>query len=353
MDTANHGSVDATRLSRLTRGINTSHWFAQTELTPGHFHGYITPDDLSGIEALGFRHVRLNLDPNVLFDASQPQRLNPRHLRYVDAALDMILASRLAVVLDLHPDAEFKRRLGGDSGFAAIVASFWRGLARHVASRDPELVFLEVMNEPQVWISRQWVAIQAQIATAMREGAPWHTLIATGHGWSSVDDLIQLEPLPDENVVYNFHFYDPFTFTHQGATWGDPAWPYISGVPYPASPEAVAPVAQQISDERAQAAVIAYGCERWDTAKLEARLLRARSWAIHHKVSLTCNEFGVYRPATPPTARIAWLGDVRGLLERLGIGWAMWDYAEGFGLMEERNGSRVVDLQTLSALGLA
>ena len=26
-----------------------------------------------------------------------------------------------------------------------------------------------------------------------------------------------MEPLHDSNVIYNFHFYEPFLFTHQGA----------------------------------------------------------------------------------------------------------------------------------------
>jgi hypothetical protein len=115
---------------------------------------------------------------------------------------------------------------------------------------------------------------------------PRHTVIATGHEWSSVDDLVALEPLADGNVVYNFHFYDPFTFTHQSATWGDPAWSHISGVPYPSSPEAVQPMLASVADERARESVIAYGRQRWDTGKLEARLLRAANWAMRHKPDL-------------------------------------------------------------------
>jgi len=65
-----------------------------------------------------------------------------------------------------------------------------------------------------------------------------------------------------------------------------------------------------------------------------------------------CNEFGVYRAKTPECSRLHWLQDVRTALERHGIGWAMWDYADGFGVAVRKNGEVVSDVQTEYALGL-
>jgi hypothetical protein len=186
----------------------------------------------------------------------------------------------------------------------------------------------------------------------MRDGAPGHTLIATGGGWSTVDDLAALTPIADPNVVYNFHFYEPLTFTHQGATWGDPTWQQLKGVPYPANPQAVEAVLPNLADANARHYGVDYGQEYWDTIRIEERLLRAVDWGRRHNVRLTCNEFGVYRPVAPPTARMAWLRDVRALLERYAIGWTMWDYAGGFGVVVERDHQRVIDHDTVQALGL-
>lgn len=33
--------------------------------------------------------------------------------------------------------------------------------------------------------------------------------------------------------ISTFHFYAPFMFTHQGATWTDPSMKSLSGVPFP------------------------------------------------------------------------------------------------------------------------
>jgi aryl-phospho-beta-D-glucosidase BglC (GH1 family) len=349
----NRPRVSPTRLARLTRGINVSHWFAQAELASDHFRTYIGAEDVDHIEAVGFNHVRLSVDPLVVFDPGRPDRLKTAHLQSLDAALDMLLAGNLAVIVDIHPDDQFKMRLGADTAYAAQVASFWGALASHLAPRDPERVFLEAMNEPLVWSAERWNAIQLQLLNAMRQGAPSHTLIATGGGWSTVQDLAALTPVADPNVVYNFHFYEPFTFTYQGATWGDPTWQQLKNVPYPANPQAVQSVLADLHEANASQYVVDYGEERWDITRIEQHLLRAVAWGRTHGVSLTCNEFGVYRPVTPPMARIAWLRDVRTLLQRYAIGWSMWDYAGGFGVMVDRDNRRVVDPDTLQALGLA
>ncbi|HEX8872263.1 MAG TPA: hypothetical protein VF758_05825, partial [Candidatus Acidoferrum sp.] len=68
---------------------------------------------------------------------------------------------------------------------------------------------------------------------------------------------------------------------------------------------------------------------------------------------LVCNEFGVYRKTAQPADRARWLNDVRTALERHGIGWTMWDYAGGFGVVVKENDQTTVDEVTLKALGLS
>jgi hypothetical protein len=343
--------VSDERFARLTRGINVSHWFAQAEISVHRFKTWITAEDVRRIADLDFRHVRLPLDPLVLFNLAAPERLNTTYLSFFDAALDMILDEGLAVIIDLHPDDGFKRRLATNSEFAGVVARFWRALAAHLSRRDPEFVFLEAINEPQITDPFRWNTIQQQWLAAMREGAPKHTLIATGYRYSSIDDLQGVRPVLDPNVVYNFHFYEPHTFTHQGATWGAAHWRYLRDLPYPSSPGAVAAVLPSI-DPRGRSVAEQYGRERWNGARIEERILQAVRWAQRRSVRLTCNEFGVYRQAAPVEGRLTWIHDVRAALETYGIGWAMWDYAGGFGLVVTRDGRRVVDEGTLHALGL-
>jgi len=352
---AKRSGVSDARLARLARGINLSHWFAQS---PGgnysreHLTTYNTERDLDLIARMGFSHVRLTLNPKAISDSLEGVPFNPERLALLDTAIAGFLARDVAVVVDLHPDDDFKTPLAKDDAAVERLVAFWRALAGHLAETDPERVFLEVMNEPVIADADRWNAVQKQVLAAMRASAPRHTLIATGPRWSSVDELEKVEPAADPNVVYNFHLYDPHNFTHQGATWGADFWRHFRDVPYPADPEAVEKILPGIADEQAKQILRGYGGERWNADKIEEIVARAARWGEEHGVRLTCNEFGVYRKVAPTDARLRWIGDVRTALQTHHIGWAMWDYAGGFSVVVEKDGRREPDPATLEALGL-
>ncbi len=114
--------VGDARFARLARGINLSHWFAQApRYDKAHFEAYNTLDDIKLIKSIGFSHVRFTLNPVPLLNEREPDRLNPEVLQSVDRALDMILGQELAVIVDPHPEDDFKLSLrdSDDSGRAS------------------------------------------------------------------------------------------------------------------------------------------------------------------------------------------------------------------------------------------
>src|ERR1035438_9877219 len=100
------------RAERLQRGINASEWFAQVYdkrgYTPEHFQAWTTAEDISLINAMGFDHVRLSVNPEPMFNARESNKIPAEYLGYLDAAVKMILDRGLAVVIDLHPESDFK-----------------------------------------------------------------------------------------------------------------------------------------------------------------------------------------------------------------------------------------------------
>jgi endoglucanase len=346
------------RAEKLKRGINASEWFAQVYdkrgYTPEHFQAWTTGEDIALIKAMGFDHVRLSVNPQPMFDAREPNKIPVEYLASLDAAVKMILDHGLAVVIDLHPESDFKARLAKEDDFVQRFADFWRALAAHYSALDldAERVFFEIMNEPEFSDPYRWMGVQAKLAAAIREGAPAHTILAAGARWSDNDDLIFQEPLHDANVIYNFHFYEPHIFTHQGATWSAYSWHWLHGLKYPSSPEGAARMAGQVLDERDRLQVIRYGLEHWDAKRIEAEMKQAAEWARRRGVPLVCNEFGVYRAYSDPEDRAAWLHDVRAALEHNGIGWTMWDYSGSFGVVTKKDGKTVADEGTLRALGM-
>lgn len=349
-------SIDlAARFRRIRRGINLSHWFSQAaNYSKTHLESHTTAQDIALIKSMGFDHVRFPLEPApLLAETPDPSILNATYLAQVDRALDMILSSGLAVIVDIHPSDEFKLRMNRDERGIEAFAKFWRTFASHLSKRDPESVFLEVINEPMVEDGYRWYGIQSKLIAAMRAGAPQHTIIAAGHRWSGLGEMLALEPYADPNIIYNFHFYEPFAFTHQGATWAGPHLPYYKNIPYPSSPDAVKLVLDTVLDEPAKYNLLRYGEDNWNAGRIDRELGAAAAWAAKHRVFITCNEFGTFRRYSKPVDRNVWTHDMRIALEKHGIGWTMWDYAGGFAVVEKANGQAQRNTDLLKALGLA
>src|SRR5215510_15629199 len=342
------------RFDRLRRGVNLSHWFSQApNYTKERLETHTTAADIALIKSMGFDHVRFPIEPApLLSDTPDPSVLNGTYLQYVDRALDMILGAGLAVVIDIHPSDEFKLRMNRDERGVEAFAKFWRAFASHLSKRDPEFVFLEVINEPMVEDGYRWYGIQGKLIAAIRAGAPNHTIIACGHRWSGLYEMLFLHAYGDPNVIYNFHYYEPFAFTHQGATWAGPNLPFYKEVPYPSTPEAVMKVMDTIPDATARYNLLRYGEDRWNAARLDAEIGMIAQWAEKNHVPLTCNEFGAFRRFVRPADRAAWISDMRTVLEKHGIGWTMWDYAGGFSVVNKKDGVATPDAETVKALGL-
>jgi hypothetical protein len=346
------------RAGHLKRGINASLWFAQSanDYSAHHTDTEITKDDIALIAQMGFDNVRLSIDAAPLGQSMMGYGHGPNadFLSRLDAAVDTILADGMAVQIDLHPEESYKQPLRTENQAVDRMVMLWRRLAAHYANRDPERVFFEVMNEPEVNDPYRWAGIQARVAAAIREVAPNNTIIATGPNYSDIVDLLTQHPLLDGNVIYNFHFYDPHEFTHQGAGWGSPYWIYEHGIPYPATETTMQELLKEIPDPADRYRLENYWLDHWDAHRIRLLIDEAAAWGKANKVPLICNEFGAYRRVTDPVSRNAWIHDVRTALEADGIGWAMWDFHGGFDVAprDRDTGKSVPDLATVEALGL-
>ncbi len=347
------------RAQHLRHGINASEWFAQSgDYSAARTDRYTDAEDIALMARLGFDHVRLSIDAAALEqDPRAADGLNGDFVARLDRAVDTMLADGLAVEIDMHPSDAYKQQLrSGDEGVERFTA-LWRKLAAHYANRDPERVFFEILNEPEVSDPYRWAGIQAHVAEAIRQVAPRNTLIAAGANYSSLHDLLQLEPLADGNVIYTFHFYEPHEFTHQGANWGVAWWSETQSIPYPAPNFASSADLQaflhEVPDAADRAELEDYFLDGWNARHIRLLIDEAADWARAHHVPLLCNEFGAYRAYADPVSRANWIRDTRTALEADGIGWAMWDYRGGFGVVTKQDGQPAqVDETTVRALGL-
>jgi hypothetical protein len=343
------------RAQHLKRGINASMWFAQSrDYSAARTDRFIDAQDIALIAQLGFDNVRLSIDAAPLMQYPRGENgLNAEFLSRVDRAVDAMLAKGLAVQIDLHPEDSYKQQLRSGSDGVEQMTELWRHLAAHFAKRDPERIFFEIMNEPEVGDPLRWAGIQAEVAAAIREVAPRNTIIATGPNYSDLRDLLTQHPLPDGNVIYTFHFYTPYEFTHQGAGWGVPWWSYTHGIPYPATEASMAEALKEVPDAVNRYDLEGYWLNHWDAHRMQLMIDAAAAWGQDNHVPLICNEFGAFRDHSDGQSRTNWIHDVRTALEADGIGWAMWDYRGNFGVVTKMDGHAAIpDPAVVEALGL-
>ena len=113
----------------------------------------------------------------------------------------------------------------------------------------------------------------------------------------------------DENIVYNFHCYDPVTFTHQHAYWV-----YHADVSHDVSFE--------------EAALPADYFDQLFAPAIEA--------AKKYNAMLYCGEYGVIDKATPEDT-VKWYRQIHETFEKYGIARSAWSYKQmDFGLTDTR-----------------
>ncbi|QNI30248.1 cellulase family glycosylhydrolase [Alloacidobacterium dinghuense] len=341
------------RAQHLQRGINASIWFAQSSgnYSVERLRTFTTSDDIALIRQLGFDHIRVSIDADPLLPWLRDPETTP-FVAELDRAVKIMLDQQLAVIIDIHPESSYKAQLLRGTEGVEHFAALWRALAKHFASTDPELVFFEIMNEPEQDDPYRWQGIESFVGQQIRQAAPNHTIIAAGAHWSGLEDLMMLEPIALANVIYTFHDYEPFPFTHQGATWTSSQVLPLRSVPYPSTPEAVQPNVNQEPTLAGQFWVEQYGLNRWDAQRVDATLAFAEKWSNLHHAPVYCGEFGVLRDYVDPAMRAQWVHDMRVAFENHKIGWAMWDYQENFGVVTKKDGKAVPDPAIVNALGL-
>ena len=186
--------------------------------------------------------MRVPVDPGPLLAFAGERRA--ALLAQVMGAVETAIAEDLAVVLNLHLNGatHYWNPRNLVRGPADPMFARYLDLVAVVAARldrmDPSRVAFEPLNEPpQDCTSADWPALQLRIVRAARSAAPRHTLILTGACGSMIAGLEALQPIDDPNIIYTFHFYEPYVFSHQGAPWmtSEPMYRYLNAVPWPAS----------------------------------------------------------------------------------------------------------------------
>ncbi|MEL7447553.1 MAG: cellulase family glycosylhydrolase, partial [Pseudomonadota bacterium] len=143
-------------------------------------------------------------------------RIHPDFAELVDSNVKWALSSDLNVVLNVHHFEEIMEDPGNQM---ARLRAIWDQISLRYSKLPPNLWF-EVLNEPHTNLKGpQMRTLQRQAIEIIRRDNPTRIIMLGGEEWSGINSLGTNLASDDPNVMYTFHYYDPFSFTHQEATW--------------------------------------------------------------------------------------------------------------------------------------
>jgi len=315
----------------FNKGVNLTGWFQAGGPRQIQFSRY-TKKDFEQIQSLGCDVIRLPINLHFMTNGSPNYILDPLFLNFLDQAVDWAEELNLHLIFDNHT---FDPAANTDPNIGEVLEKVWVQMAEHYKDRS-NLIYYEVLNEPHGISDAAWNAIQKSVVEKIRTVDTKHTIIIGGAGWNSFWNLAAMPTYDDDNLIYTFHFYDPFLFTHQGASWVDPSMETARDVPFPYDAFDM-PGRPAVYNGTWVGNLYNSYSNDGNAAKIKELIDIAVDFRDRRNVPVFCGEFGVYIPNSKKDDRVAWYQVVQEYLTEKKLGWTIWDYHGGFGLFEGSN----------------
>ncbi len=323
---------------RFMRGTNLGNYL---EAPPGQNWGAsYSAADFEHIKAEGFDHVRLPIAWNHHTGPGPEFRIKDEFYAKADFLVNEATKRGLAAIVNMH---HFNAFTSDPAGQRDKFIAIWRQLAAHYAAAPPSVAF-ELLNEPKD--AATTVVLNPIFADAIREIRKTNLTrtIFVGPGeWNQVSELAHLRLPDDANLIVTVHCYDPFNFTHQGATWVGPELRAVKGIKFPGPPATpfVPATSAKLSRD------LLDWIDRYNTLPAKSNpssplafrgvVEQAKEWSHYYGRPVHLGEFGCIVEADPES-RARFYGEFRRVLDEAGIGWAMWDWKAGFRYWDDKTG---------------
>lgn len=249
---------------------------------------------------------------------------------YVQKCIDWCGNNGINMILDLHKTMGFFfDKAQAESGFfdnAELQQKFydlWEEFAKRF-SKYSDRVSFELLNEvTDPKFSKKWNAIVENAIKLIRKYSADINIIVGSYWNNSIDSMKDLDKPYDEHIVYTFHCYDPFLFTHQAAYWVD-EMPRDFRIDYPGSVPKYRTEIKRLGLEYMQT-YEEVKTEKFTPDYFMGRFAEAVRVAEERNVPMYCGEYGVINLASAENT-LNWYKDISSAFEKCSIGRAAWSY---------------------------
>lgn len=317
------------------------------------------------VKNAGFGYIRVFVDPGPMLDAEDHATLAPLIAQITDAINDTLsngLLFELVLGNESHPVWSAFQIADGVGGkkFEQYVR-VCVALAKELAKFPLGTVRFELINEP-TRNDPPWQPQLEYLYARVRAAAPSLTLNLTGYSNAGSLPLGKaLDPsFADENVMWNWHFYEPYIFTLQGF-WNSAPAKYIHRLEFPPNPAnksvQMAKATSQINADNGltmlqKISMISVATKALDNyyntpqglSYITAYFDKIAAWADANRIPrnrIVLGEFGVLRDVYDLTAASdedanRWLALVVGLAEAREFRWCAYVFARSFALTQDK-----------------
>lgn len=323
-------------LEKFRRGANLGNYL---EAPPGQNWGAkYTEADFKNISAEGFDHVRLPIGWHHYAGPAPDFVLSKEIFQKVDFLVTNALKHGLSAIVNIHHFDEFTTNPAAHS---EKFYKLWEQIAAHYKSQPMSLAF-ELLNEPKDAATTLVMnPIYGEAIKRIRKTNPDRTIFVGPGKWNQVTELANLKlPENDKNLIVTVHCYDPFYFTHQGASWAGPD-PKATGIVFPGPPaKPLVPDPALGLRPHVVRWIQSYNSLPTELNPSSPQVIRkamktAHDWGQQNNRPIHVGEFGCYTKADPES-RARFYSEFRKILDEYKLAWAVWDWKAGFRYWEDK-----------------
>lgn len=285
--------------SGLKRGMNLGNALEAPD--EGAWGYTIEEEDLKKIKDAGFDYVRVPIKWSAHTSSKAPYQIDKAFMKRVTEVVNWAYKYKLKVLINVH---HFDEIMYEPQKYGAKLDSMWNQIATSFSKFDNNLYF-EILNEPKENMDVKTLnTTYERVIKIIRKISPTRKIALGGIMWSNFASTeTTYVPSGDKNIILLFNYYNPFEFTHQGASWvdGASAW---EGMKWLGTEEEMARIRKE-----------------FDFATEQARI---------KGVDLMIGEFGAYSDADMKS-RARWTDFVAREAEKRNIAWTYWEFCSSFG----------------------
>ncbi|MCL1813122.1 MAG: glycoside hydrolase family 5 protein [Treponema sp.] len=323
----------------FSKGINFSEWFEpRTNLEKKNFSvEYVdftqyTEQDFIDVKRMGVDVIRLPIWFVEMSSGAPNYTIDPILLKFIDKAVSWAEKHELYIIIDNH---SFDLIKPTSNNIDKLLIPLWTQIAQRYKDRS-EYVVYEIKNEPYGISDSLWGRIQGKVIDTIRKYDQKHWIIVGGTFFNSIDKLSALPKYSDKKLIYTFHFYLPYLFTHQGMDSSVPSLKDLIGVPFPYDKSRMPKTPDSLKGTSRERELNEWYEKESSFQYLNALFDKAAAFAKQRNAPVFCGEFGATFHCLPED-RLRWYEFVVDALDKRGISRTIWEYHYHFGIFNSNS----------------